>query len=77
MPRDFDPDEKLHYIRAVVYEALRLYPPAPQTMRVLERPLKLHNHTIPAGVKVFVPIWEIHRDPNNFPRPLEFLPERW
>jgi len=77
IPADFNPEGKLHYIRAVLYETLRLFPSAPSTSRLLNRPIKLSDCELPADTKVFVPIWCIQRNPSNFPRPLEFLPERW
>jgi cytochrome P450 len=35
------------------------------------------GHLIPGGSQVRVPSHIIHRDPENFERPLEYLPERW
>lgn len=68
----------LLYCKAVIYETLRLYPSAPQTMRTLQKPLELSGGVIlPAGTNVVVPIWTIHRQEQNFARPEEFLPERW
>jgi cytochrome P450 len=69
--------ERLQYCRAVLQEALRLYPAAPLTVRNLERPIELGGHALPTGTTVYIPIWWVHRDERNFPRPLEFEPERW
>eukprot|EP00978_Attheya_sp_CCMP212_P048260 scaffold494279_cov67-Attheya_sp.AAC.1 len=69
--------EQCPYIEAVVMETLRLYPSVPTNTRILERPLTLEGHTFPAGTTVWIPIWGIQRDATNFPRPLEFIPERW
>ena len=69
--------ERLVYCNAVFKESLRLYPPVVAMQRKLGNNLKLENVTIPAGMDVFVPFWHIQRDERNFPRALEFLPERW
>jgi cytochrome P450 len=78
------------YCTAVVEEVLRLYPPAPVTVRHLERELTLRRTsektwghpdkepvTLPAGTAVFLPIWWIHRSELNFHDPLTFDPERF
>jgi cytochrome P450 len=70
--------EDLEYCRAVVQEALRLYPPAPSTLRLTTRPITLHDgFVVPTGTIVFIPIWSMHRLEHNFARAIEFLPERW
>jgi len=73
----------LVYCAAVVTEALRLYPPAPLTVRTLEAPLELEGSpsgetkTLPAGTMVYLPIWWIHRDKRNWGADAEqFRPER-
>lgn len=59
-------------------ETLRLYATAPLTGRTLEKPFQFKDGlTIPAGANVMVPIWAVHRREANFPRALEFIPERW
>ena len=75
-PNELDPDE-LPYCSAVVTEAIRLYPVFPLTFRTLEKPFKLGKVTLPRGLTVFVPIREMQRDPRNYPKPNEFIPERW
>lgn len=76
--KDIDSNQDLLYCRAVVYEALRLFPPATMTSRCLEKPMKLQEGvTLPGGTRVFLPIYWIHRDPKNFPNPEKFAPERW
>ena len=69
--------DKLVYCRAVLFEALRMYPPGPMTMRILEKDAHLGGKSFRAGTNVLIPIWSIHRDPDNFPQPLDFIPERW
>eukprot|EP00957_Ditylum_brightwellii_P101302 7719382-Ditylum_brightwellii.AAC.1 len=72
----FDP-KKLAYCRAVILETLRLYPPTPTLSRCLQRPLGVDGVELPKGIRIFLHIWSIQRDERNFPRPLEFIPERW
>ena len=71
-----NPDD-LPYCNAVVTETIRLYPAIVAISRTLEKPLKLEKVTVPAGMDVLIPFWHIQRDERNFPRALEFLPERW
>lgn len=78
IPKDLDPSKDLVYCRAVIYEALRLFPPAVMTQRSLEKPMKLENGiTLPSGTNVFLPIYWIQRDAKNFPDPERCAPERW
>jgi len=70
--------QELPYTRAVIYETLRLYPPAPVTLRNLEKEMILHKTIpIPADTMMYVPIWSIQRDARNFPQPTTFRPDRW
>lgn len=75
---DLSSSDILQYCRAVVQEALRLYPAAPATLRVTRKDIVLHDgFVIPKGTTVFLPIWTIHRLEYNFSRASEFIPERW
>jgi cytochrome P450 len=74
------------YCTAIVEEVLRLYPPAPLTVRHLEKSVTLPRSTesgkgssvvIPAGTMVYIPIWWIHRSELNFENPLKFDPDRF
>jgi len=69
--------EELVYLRAVITETLRLYPPVISTTRSSEREISLDGIHIPKGTYLYFPIWWIQRDERNFERPLEFIPERW
>lgn len=72
-----DPKELL-YCKAVIQETLRLFPPAPQTSRTLERAKTLQGGFVaPKGSIMFVSIWSMQRDAEVFPKPLEFRPDRW
>jgi cytochrome P450 family 4 len=65
------------YLQAVLMETLRLYPPVISTTRSIEKELVLDGIPVPSGTYLYIPIWTIQRDPNNFSDPTEFLPERW
>ena len=65
------------YIDAVVKETLRLRPPVPVVVRRLLRPLRLGGYELPAGTVVAPCIHLIHRDPEHYPRPERFEPERF
>jgi cytochrome P450 family 4 len=69
---------KLPLCSAVINETLRLYPPAPITVRYTEAPVELQPGIIvPTGTMLYLPIWWIHRSPDNFEDPDSFRPERF
>lgn len=61
----------------VFKEAMRLYPPAPVTLRHAEAETELCGYHIPAKADIVLPIWSIQRDERYFPEPSAFKPERW
>lgn len=63
--------------RAVVEEALRLYPVAYFQDRTAAVDLRLGDLSIEAGTRILVSPWVMHRDARSFPDPLRFLPERF
>ena len=67
----------LPYLRAVVLETLRLYPPAWGFGRQAIAPVEVGPHHVPEGCALFVIPWVLHRKPEVFPEPLAFRPERW
>ena len=72
-----DPDN-FTYCKAVILEALRMYPPAVITLRTLSKPMTLSGGlVVPQGTDVTVPIYSIQHDESIFPRHDEFLPDRW
>ncbi|KAK1146756.1 hypothetical protein N8T08_002517 [Aspergillus melleus] len=69
----------LPYFGAVMKEAMRLHPSIGMTLerRVPDQGVTLAGRYIPGGTTVGVNPWVVHRDPNAFPEPDVFRPERW
>jgi len=65
------------YLKAVVYETLRLRPVISLVNRTLKAPMRLGGYDLPAGVKVVPSIYLMHRRPEIYPEPERFLPERF
>jgi cytochrome P450 len=59
----------MKFLTAVINEGLRLYPPAPFLLRTAKGSQETDL--------LFIPIWAMHRDPEFWARPSEFVPERW
>jgi cytochrome P450 family 110 len=73
------PDDlvRLPYLSAVCTEALRLYPVVAAISRQLRQPLTLRGYALPAGVAVGAAIPLAHCNPERYPEPLRFRPERF
>ncbi|KAL5975993.1 hypothetical protein ACLOJK_020323 [Asimina triloba] len=67
----------LPYIQAVVKETLRLHPPIPINIRTCREDCTVAGFYIPKDTKLFVNVWSLGRDPEQWENPLEFRPERF
>ncbi|KAK4482499.1 hypothetical protein RD792_009658 [Penstemon davidsonii] len=74
---DEDDIEKLPYLKAVVKEILRLYPPVPLTLRMTTKKCIVEGYDIEPETLVLVNFWDIGRDPEFWENPYELLPERF
>jgi len=75
---DFSDRENLPYIDALVKELLRWNPPTP--IAVPNRAMQddvYRGYFIPAGATVIQNVWAIFRDPNIYPDPEAFNPDRF
>ena len=73
----FEDVPALRYTEKVFSEALRLYPPAWGTSKLLVSPWRLHDYVLPAGTVVAAVSYLVHRDPRYWSEPERFQPERW
>ncbi|GAA2628849.1 cytochrome P450 [Actinomadura fulvescens] len=65
------------YAAAVAYEALRVRPPVAFIGRMARRPYELGGHRLRPGTMIVVHLRALHHDPDLFPDPAAFRPERW
>lgn len=65
------------YLDAVMKESLRLHPIIPMVGRFLMEPSTIGGIRFPRGTSVGPSILLAHEDPENFPAPAEFRPERF
>ncbi|HZM76371.1 MAG TPA: cytochrome P450 [Candidatus Limnocylindrales bacterium] len=69
--------ERLDYIRRLLTETLRLYPPAWLLSRRAASEVTLGNHVLPPGASILFSPYVLHRDPSTYPDPEVFDPDRW
>ncbi|XP_058049878.1 cytochrome P450 4V2 isoform X2 [Ahaetulla prasina] len=69
--------KKLRYLECVIKEALRLFPSVPLFGRILNEDCYIRGYKIPKGTDVIILPYALHRDPDNFPEPEDFRPERF
>ena len=68
---------QLHYTEQVFAESMRLYPPAWAMGRMATKPVQLGPYSIPAGAHIFFSQYIMGRDPQYYPDPLRFDPDRF
>ncbi|XP_069687372.1 cytochrome P450 9e2-like [Periplaneta americana] len=78
----FDGLQEMTYLDMAVNESLRLYPPGTVLLKKCTKPFRLETPSggsfeLEAGTPVAVPLYAIHRDPQHFPDPMRFDPERF
>ncbi|CAL7940665.1 unnamed protein product [Xylocopa violacea] len=67
----------LPYLERCIKESLRLYPSVYFISREMEEDIKLNDYLIPKKTMVNIHIYDIHRDPQYWPNPNVFDPDRF
>ena len=74
----FSDKDNLPYIGALVKEVLRWNPPSPISIPTRSMQDDVYRgYLIPAGATVIQNVWAIFRDPNIYPDPETFNPDRF
>jgi cytochrome P450 len=77
-PIEYDDIAKLSYTARVIKETLRLHTPVWLTIRRTTKPIELSgSRVLPVDVDLMFSPHTMHRDPNLYPEPLRFDPDRW
>ncbi|XP_051128230.1 cytochrome P450 CYP82D47-like [Andrographis paniculata] len=70
--------DNLVYLEAVVKECLRLFPAGPLGgIREFSEDCNVGGYEIEKGTILYVNVWQLQRDPEVWPEPTKFLPERF
>ncbi|XP_046827980.1 cytochrome P450 4C1-like [Vespa crabro] len=69
--------QEFSYLERCLKESLRLYPSVHLILRYLTEDMQLKNYLIPAGTMCHLNIYSIHRNPEYWPNPEVFDPDRF
>ncbi|MCI4663569.1 MAG: cytochrome P450 [Neomegalonema sp.] len=76
-PATYDKLDQAPYLRQVIDEAMRLYPPAAMLSRQAVAPDEILGREIKKGDTVILPIYALHRHDLLWERPMAFDPENF
>ncbi|KAJ6448843.1 cytochrome P450 [Mycena vitilis] len=80
-PFDVNKYGKLNFLSACINETLRLHPPLPSNgtrqVRLGQNGRNIAGRYIPEGTSVYMPAYSLHRNPDYFTYPDQFIPDRW
>ncbi|CAL1703282.1 unnamed protein product [Somion occarium] len=75
---DFDDRESLPYLECIIREVYRWHPPTPLGIpHCSMRDDEYNGRVIPGQSLIIANMWGMMREPENFPNPEEFCPERF
>ncbi|XP_078614494.1 cytochrome P450 3A24-like [Branchiostoma floridae x Branchiostoma japonicum] len=74
---DYEAVNEMHFLEMCVNETLRMFPAAQRFDRVCKEDTEVKGLHIPAGTIVNIPAYAIHHDPEIWPEPEKFKPERF
>lgn len=75
---EMDDIMSLEYLKRCIMETLRITRTVPMIARQLDGPLQVtENITLPASSTIVISPWVSHRDPDYFPDPEKFDPDRF
>ncbi|XP_064615693.1 cytochrome P450 3A24-like [Liolophura sinensis] len=74
---DYDNIQQLPYLEMCLHESMRLFPPILRLSRGAEEDICIKGHFLPKGTGISVPVYVLHRDPEYWPNPDKFDPERF
>ncbi|XP_054925255.1 cytochrome P450 4c3-like isoform X2 [Dermacentor andersoni] len=69
--------KQMKYMECCLKESQRLYPSVPFVSRMCEQDVMIAGRKLPKGAEILVGIYNLHRDPEVFPKPEEFIPDRF
>ncbi|EDV98208.1 probable cytochrome P450 6g2 [Drosophila grimshawi] len=74
--------ESLEYMQMTLQEVLRMYPPLPFLDRECTSDngyslAPFHKFRVPKGMPIYIPAYGLHMDPQYYPEPRQFQPERF
>ena len=74
---EIDAGEEEKYLTAVIRESLRVRPVVPVFARRLNKPVTLGDYDYPRGTTIVPSVYLTNRNPERFPEPTTFRPERF
>ncbi|XP_053658470.1 cytochrome P450 4c3-like [Anopheles marshallii] len=68
---------EMRYLECCLKESLRLFPSIPMLSRTLATSVDIEEFHIPSGTNAVIMLYQLHRDPQYFPNPEKFNPDRF